>query len=127
MNRLTIAAAIAAAACAITIPAAAALASGDTSSPRGPSPSTVVDDRSGPSRGSDDVTRAPSAVSTTSAAHRGGDNGRPVEPGDDRGTAIELSDDNGRHVEPGDDRGRHVEPGDDRGSDDGGHHRGHSG
>ncbi|HEX3337299.1 MAG TPA: hypothetical protein VHS54_12625 [Jatrophihabitans sp.] len=115
MNRLTIAVAIAAAA--ITVPTAAALASEDPSTSRGPAHSTVIDDRRGPNRGSDDVTRAPSAASTASAGQPRNANGRHVEPGDDRGTAVVLSGD----------RGRQVEPGDDRGGDDGGHHHGHDG
>jgi hypothetical protein len=98
MNRLTIAAAIAAAACAVTIPTVAALASDNTSSQHGPAHSTIVDDRSATNRGSDDA--APS-LSPSSTSHS---------------------------AEPGDDRDRHAEPGDDTSSDDSGHHhRGHSG
>jgi hypothetical protein len=137
MNRLTIAAAVAVAACGISIPAVAALASNGSTNTRGPSHSQV-DDRSGPNRGSDDVTHSPSAVPTSGASTHvepGDDRGTGVEPGDDNGTGVEPGDDNGTDapgsasssVEPGDDKGNHVEPGDDRGTgvevgdDSGGH------
>jgi len=94
MNRLTIAAAIAAGACAISIPAAA-LASSHAASHHGSAHSRIVEDRSGPNRGSDDMTRS---VTSTS---------RGIEPGDDRGAAAEPGDDRGAATEPGDDRGRH--------------------
>ncbi|MDT4981788.1 MAG: hypothetical protein QOG07_3667 [Pseudonocardiales bacterium] len=143
MNRLTVAAAVAVAACAIGIPTVAALASDNTTHNSGPSHSRVVDDRSGPNRGSDDVTRSPSVVltSTSATSEPGDDKGTHAEPGDDRGTGVEPGDDNGTDapgsasssasVEPGDDNGTHVEPGDDRGTgvevgDDSGGHGGSS-
>ncbi len=126
MNRLTIAAAVAVAACGIGIPTVAVLASDSSNTTRGPSHSQV-DDRSGPNRGSDDVTQSPSAVSTSVANEPGDDNGTHVEPGDDNGTGVEPGDDNGTDVatssstsvEPGDDNGTHVEPGDDNGGNHG--------
>jgi hypothetical protein len=123
MKRLTIAAAIAAATCMISIPAVAALASSGSSSNHGPSHSQLVDDRSGPNRGSDDVTLSPSATPTT--AEPGDDNGVEVEPGDDNGVHAEPGDDNGTEVEPGDDNGVHTEPGDDNGAHGGGHNGRH--
>jgi hypothetical protein len=66
MNRLTIAAAIAAGACAISIPAAALASTSLASHSPVSSHSRIVEDRSGPSRGSDD-------------------RGTSVEPGDDHG------------------------------------------
>lgn len=119
MNRLTIAAAVAVAACAVGIPTVAALASDDSTNTRGPSHSRVVDDRSGPNRGSDDVTQSPSIVPTSGASEAGDDNGTGVEPGDDNDTGV-PGDDNSGSVEPGDDNGGHG------GSGDGGHH-GHGG
>ena len=149
MNRFSIAAAVAATACVIGIPTVAALASDNSTNTHGPSHSQV-DDRSGPNRGSDDVTVSPSAVPTTAASHARDDRGTHAEPGDDRGTGVETSssttvepgddrgttvepgDDRGTTVEPGDDRGTHVEPGDDNGThvepgDDNGGHHGHGG
>ncbi|MDQ2750854.1 MAG: hypothetical protein M3Y44_15205 [Actinomycetota bacterium] len=126
MNRLTIAAAVAVTACAIGIPTVAALASGDSTNSRGPSHSRTVDDRSGPNRGSDDVTRSPAAVTSSAVTAPKDDRGTHVEPGDDRGTGVEPGDDNGTGVEPGDDNGTdapgatsstRIEPGDDNGTD----------
>jgi hypothetical protein len=122
MNRFSIAAAVAATACIIGIPTVAALASDGSTNTRGPS-SSQVDDRSGPNRGSDDVTHSPSAVPTSGASiEPGDDHGTNTEPGDDHGTSVEPGDDHGTSVEPGDDRGTSVE----RGDDNGGHH-GHGG
>ena len=78
MNRMTIAAVIAAGACAISIPAAALAASGggsssDTPRSSAPSHSRIVDDRSGPKRSGE------------------------LEPGDDRGRGLEPGDDHGGH------------------------------
>jgi hypothetical protein len=138
MNRLTIAAAVTVAACGISIPAVAALASDGSTSNRGPAHSRVVDERSGPNRSSDDLTVPHSTAPTSRASQPGDDKGTHVEPGDDRSSGVEPGDDNGTDapgadnsatVEPGDDNGTSA-PGDDHDSagpgDDGGHH-GHGG
>ena len=91
MKRITIAAGIAAATCMISIPAVAALASSNgSSSNSGPSHSQLVDDRSGPNRGSDDITQAATPTSIPTSAEPGDDNGTHAEPGDDRGSDCDL-------------------------------------
>lgn len=85
MNRIMIAGALAAAACAISIPAASAMTTdGPSGGTSGPSHSQLVDDRSGPNRGGDDIaTATPTSIT--------------MEPGDDNGTHAEPGDDNGGH------------------------------
>ncbi len=140
MNRLLIASAVAAAACAVSVPAVAGLAGNPSFNHRLPVhvPSQArlvqVDDHGRvvvAKHGSDHPTstRVPSPVHKSRGAEpepgddHGGTDVRTPEPGDDNGgaTATESGDDRGgaTATEPGDDRGgataTATEPGDDRG------------
>ena len=137
MNRLLIASAVAAAACAVSVPAVAGLAGNPSFNHRLPVhvPSQArlvqVDDHGRvvvAKHGSDHPTstRVPSPVHKSRGAElepgddHGGTDVRTPEPGDDNGgaTATESGDDRGgataTATQPGDDRGGATESGDDR-------------
>lgn len=131
MNRITISAAFAAAACGIAIPTVSALASsGSSARPAVRTPAVrLVDDHGRNGHGADGRVHAPSSAASSTPAPA---TSTHVEPGDDHGAsastsaAVEPGDDHGTHVEPGDARSTpaaprrstsHVEPGDDHGTE----------
>jgi hypothetical protein len=141
MNRLVLAAATAAAACGVAIPAIAGLSGNPSFSQRIPvhlpSSAHVVqfDEAGSVVRTSDDASRSPSTVPSSTSTHAwpaGTTSGAPTvtsgtsrheaEPGDDRtaGAAEPGDDRTARPAEPGDDHGTGNRGRDGRSSDDGG-------